>query len=154
MLMQAERDAALRSLQETARATTLAVDRELRVAEARLTVLASATSLIASNFEGFHERAVLANEGSKSWTVLFDENGQQLLNTRVPYGTKLPQRRHPEYGQEVLRTGVMRVSDLLKGTVANAPVLAIDVPVILDDNRRYVLNQAFFPEELNVACAQ
>jgi signal transduction histidine kinase len=114
-------------------------------------VLASATSLADDNLEAFHERAILANKGSKSWTVLFDENGQQLLNTLVPYGTKLPQRRHPEYGQEVLRTGVMRVSDLLKGSVANAPVLAIDVPVILDGKRRYVLSQAFFPDELDVA---
>lgn len=151
MLMQAERDAALRSLQETARATTLAVDRELSIAEARLKVMASANSLVAGDLEAFHERAILANKGSKSWTVLFDENGQQLLNTLVPYGTKLPRRRHPEHGQEVLRTGVMRVSDLLKGTVADAPVLAIDVPVILDDKRRYVLSQAFFPDELNVA---
>ena len=151
MLMQAERAAALRSLQETARATTLAVDRELSIAEARLKVLTSATSLADGDFKAFHERALLANKGSKSWTVLFDESGQQLLNTLVPYGTKLPQRGRPEYGQEVLRTGVMRVSDLLKGPVANALVLAIDVPVILDDKRRYVVSQAFFPDELDVA---
>jgi signal transduction histidine kinase len=151
MLMQAERAAALRSLQETARATTLAVDRELSIAEARMKVMTSSSSLIEGDFKAFHERAVLANKGSKSWTVLFDENGQQLLNTLVPYGTTLPRRRHPEYGEEVLRTGVMRVSDLLKGSVANAPVLAIDVPVILGDRRRYVLSQAFFPDELDVA---
>jgi signal transduction histidine kinase len=151
MLMQAERETALRSLQETARATTLAVDRELSIAEARMKVMASATSLIEGDFKAFHERAVLANKGSKSWTVLFDENGQQLLNTLVPYGTKLPRRGHPEYGHEVLRTGVMRVSDLLKGAVANGPVLAIDVPVILEDKRRYVLSQAFLPDALDVA---
>jgi signal transduction histidine kinase len=151
MLMQAERETALRSLQETARATTLAVDRELSIAEARMKVMASATSLISGDFNAFHERAVLANKGSKSWTVLFDENGQQLLNTLVPYGTKLPRREHPEYGHEVLRTGVMHVSDLLKGAVANGPVLAIDVPVILEDKRRYVLSQAFLPDALDVA---
>jgi signal transduction histidine kinase len=151
MLMQAERGAALRSLQETARATTLAVDRELSIAEARMKVMASATSLIDGDFKAFHERALLANKGSKSWIVLHDENGQQLLNTLVPYGTKLPQRAHPEYGQEVLQSGVMRVSDVLDGMVADAPVLAIEVPVILDDKRRYVLSQGFFPEELEVA---
>jgi len=151
MLMQAERSAALRSLQETARATTLAVDRELSIAEARMKVMSSATSLIEGDFKGFHERAVLANKGSSSWTVLFDEDGQQLLNTLVPYGTVLPRRAHPEYGQEILRTGVMRVSDLLDGPIANRRVLAIDVPVVLDDKRRYVLSQAFFPEELDVA---
>lgn len=151
MLMQAEREAALRSLMETARATTLAVDRELSISEARLKVLASAASLAQGDLEAFHARAVVANAGTKAWTVLFDEDGQQLLNTLVPYGTSLPRRGHPEYGQEVLRTGVMRASDLLNGTVANARVLAIDVPVILENKRRYVLSQAFFPAALDVA---
>lgn len=151
MLMQAERQAALRSLKETARATTLAVDRELSIAEARARVLASATSLVDGNLKAFHERATFANKGSKSWTVLFDEDGQQLVNTLVPFGTTLPRRGHPEYGHEVLRTGFMRVSDLLKGNVAGAPTLAVDVPVILDDKHRYVLSQAFLPADLDVA---
>ncbi|WP_283441901.1 sensor histidine kinase [Noviherbaspirillum suwonense] len=152
MLMQAERATALRSLQETARATTLAVDRELSIAEARAQVLATATSLVDGDFKAFHERASLANRGGKSWTVLFDESGRQLVNTLVPYGTELPRRGHPEYGHEVLRTGAMRVSNLLDGTVAGGKVLAIEVPVVLDGGRqRYVLNQAFSPADLDAA---
>ena len=151
MLMQAEREAALRSLQETARATALAVDRELSIAESRMKLMASSTSLLEGDFKAFHERAVLASKGTRSWIVLHDEDGPQLINTLVPYGTKLPRRPHPERGREVLRKGVMHVTDLVQGTVANAPVLAVEVPVILDDKRRYVLSQAFSPAELEVA---
>ena len=151
MLMQAEREAALRSLQETARATTLAVDRELSIAESRMKLMASSTSLLEGDFKAFHERAVLASKDTRSWIVLHDEDGQQLINTLVPYGTKLPRRPHPERGQEVLRNGVMHVTDLVQGMVANAPVLAVEVPVLLDDKRRYVLSHAFFPAELEVA---
>ena len=45
----------------------------------------------------------------------------------------------------------MHVTDLVQGVVANAPVLAVEVPVLLDDKRRYVLSHAFFPAELEVA---
>jgi signal transduction histidine kinase len=150
MLLQAERETALRGLQETARATALGVDRELSVAEARARVLATSGSLARGDMQAFHQRASMVDRGSASWTVLFDESGQQLVNTRVPYGTPLPQRSHPEYGRQVLESGVMRVSNLLTGPLAHDLVLAIDVPVILD-SRRYLLGQAFLAGELNVA---
>jgi signal transduction histidine kinase len=150
MLMQAEREAALHSLQETARATALGVDRELSVAEARARVLATSSSLARGDMQSFHRRASMINRDSPFWTVLFDESGQQLVNTRAPYGTPLPTFSRPEYSRQVMESGVMRVSDLLIGTIARDPVLAIDVPVILD-NRRYLLGQAFLASELNAA---
>ena len=88
MLMQAEREAALPSLEETARATTLAVDRELSIAESRMKLMASSTSLLEGDFKAFHERAVLGSQGTRSCIVLHDEDGQQLINTLVPYGTE------------------------------------------------------------------
>ena len=151
MLMQAERKAALHSLQETARATVLAVDRELSIAEARASVLASAVSLVDNNLEAFHRRASAANLDGRSWTVLIDESGQQLVNTLVPYGTTLPRRARPEIGRQVLDSGAMRVSDLISGVVAGGLLITVDVPVVLADKRRYVLSQAFFPDELDAA---
>ena len=151
MLMQAERKAALHSLQETARATVLAVDRELSIAEARASVLASAVSLVDNNLEAFHRRASAANLDGRSWTVLIDESGQQLVNTLVPYGTPLPRRARPEIGRQVLDSGAMRVSDLISGVVAGGLLITVDVPVVLADKRRYVLSQAFFPDELDAA---
>ncbi len=151
MLMQAEREAALRSLQETARATALAVDRDLSLAEARAKVLATAASLAEGNFEAFHQRASIVNKDGRSWSVLFDESGQQLLNTLVPYGTTLPGRSPLEYAQEGLMSGSMRVSDLTSDAIAGGNVLTVDVPVILADNRRLVLSQAFPPGELEPA---
>jgi len=150
MLLQAERDAVLRGLQETARATALGVDRELSVSEARARTLATSLSLVHGDMRAFHERASLVNKDGTSWTVLFDESGRQLVNTRVPYGTPLPQRSHPEYGQQVLESGVMRVSDLLTGVIARDLVLAIDVPVTVG-KQRYLLGQAFLASELEAA---
>lgn len=149
MLLQAERDAALRSLQETSRATALAVEQELELAEARAKFLASSDSLAKGDLPAFHQRASNTNQDGTSWTVLFDEDGQQLVNTLVPYGTALPRRGRPERGREVLRTGQTRISNLTRGNVAGAQVVTLEVPVILDDKRRYVLNQAFLPSQLS-----
>jgi signal transduction histidine kinase len=149
MLLQAERDAALRSLQETSRATALAVEQELGLAEARAKYLSSAESLVRGDLQAFHRRASNVNQDGTSWTVLFDEEGQQLVNTLVPFGTALPQRARPEFGREVLRTGQTRISNLSRGNVVGAQVVALEVPVILDEKRRYVLNQAFLPSKLS-----
>ena len=149
MLLQAERDGALRSLQETSRATALAVEQELGLAEARAKFLASSRSLARGDLQAFHQRASSINQDGASWTVLFDEEGQQLLNTLVPYGATLPRRARPEFGREVLRTGQTQVSNLYKGNVAGASVVALEVPVILEDKRRYVLHQALLPSQLS-----
>ncbi len=149
MLLQAERDAALRSLQETSRATALAVEQELDLAEARAKFLASSDSLAKGDLPAFHQRASNTNKDGTSWTVLFDEDGQQLVNTLVPYNTALPRRGRPELGREVLRTGQTRISNLSRGNVVGAQVLSLEVPVILDDKRRYVLSQAFLPSQLS-----
>lgn len=149
MLLQAERDAALRSLQEISRAAALAVEQELSMAESRARFLASADSLAKGDLRAFHQRASNVNQDGASWTVLFDEDGNQLLNTLVPYGTALPRRGRPELGQEVLRTGQTRISNLTRGKVVGAQVVTLEVPAIVDDKHRYVLNQAFLPSQLN-----
>jgi signal transduction histidine kinase len=149
MLLRAEREAALRGLQETSRAAALAVDRELSIAEARARTLATSRSLARGDFEEFHRRASLVNEEGRTWTVLFDEDGQQLVNTRVPYGMPLPRRSHPERGRAVLEDGRMRVTDLVRGPLVDDHVLAIDVPVTIDGKRRYVLGQAFLASQFD-----
>lgn len=149
MLLQAERDAALRSLQETSRAAALAVEQELGMAEARAKFLASSESLLRGDLQAFHQRASNTNHDGTSWTVLFDEDGLQLVNTLVPYGTALPRRGRPELGREVLRTGQTRISNLTRGNVVGAQVITLEVPVIVDDKHRYVLNQAFLPDQLS-----
>lgn len=149
MLLQAERDAALRSLQETSRATALAVEKELSLVEAQAKFLASSDSLARNDLPAFHQRASNTNQDGSSWTVLFDEDGQQLVNTLVPYGTVLPRRGRPELGREVLRTGQTRISNLSRGNVVGAQIVTLEIPVILDDKRRYVLNQAFLPSQLS-----
>jgi signal transduction histidine kinase len=153
MLLDAERQAALKSVQETARASALIVDRELAAAEAALRVLGTSTHLVSGDLESFYGQAMSATTRAGTWTVLFDREGQQLINTSAPFGSPLPRRRYPQHGLEVMQTQKMRVSDLLLGQVAGKSIVTIDVPVALGDGWRYVLGQAFVPEYFDAAFA-
>jgi hypothetical protein len=78
------------TLHETARATALTVDRELVGAEAALRVLASSRALAAGNLRDFHKQAKTADRGPDAWTLLLDQDGRQIINTVVPFGTPPP----------------------------------------------------------------
>jgi signal transduction histidine kinase len=146
MLLNAEREAALHGVHETVRATALAVDRELSNAESAMRVLAASQSLANEDLEAFYLQALASSQSADTWTVLFNRDGYQLINTQVPYGTKLPRRRIPENGLHVMQTRKPRVTDLVMGPVRQQPIVAMDVPVSLHGGQRYVLSQGFLPE--------
>lgn len=144
-LLRSEREAALQALTQSASATALLVDRELSSAEAALHVLARSPHLAHGDMAGFYEHAKSADRGDGGRTILFDATGQQIINTVVPLGTKLPPP--PPYvrvrTRQVLDTQKTVVSDLITGAVQQVPVTTINVPVPLFGGHRYVLGSVF-----------
>ena len=58
-----------------------------------------------------------------------DADGQQVINTLVPYGRPLPRiQRTPEETSAFL-AGRSKVSDLLEGPVAGKPVITVGTPI-------------------------
>ena len=143
LLLKAEREAAQRSVQETARLISLAVDQELASAESALRVLAGSAYLAKGDLGSFYAQAVKARTSEDAWILLYAPDGQQLVNTRLPFGAELPVRSEPDRTREVLETGKAGVSNLYLGTQIQQSIVTVDVPVQLDDGRRYVLAQAF-----------
>lgn len=143
MLQNAEREAALRGLKETANSLALLVDRELYSAEAGLRVLGGSPSLADGDLKAFYAQARRANRGSTGWTVLLDAQGQQLINTLLPYGSELPSPHAVGLVQHVIATQKTFVSGVMVGPVAKGLVTTVTVPVPLDDGKRYVLTVAF-----------
>jgi len=154
MLLDAERQAALRAVHETARATALSVDRELAAAEARLRALATSRYLAGGDLAGFHRQAKGLMRDDNEWIVLFDRSGQQIINTREEFGVPLPRRSRPEIGLEVMRTGAAYVSNLLYGAVVKRPVVSVEVPVPHPDGPQLVISQAFVTDYLDRAFEQ
>ncbi|HYD59608.1 MAG TPA: ATP-binding protein [Noviherbaspirillum sp.] len=154
MLLNAERKAALRAVQETARAMALAVDRELGASEARLHALTTSDHLARDDLRNFYSQAQTLSSGEDSWIVLFDRDGQQLVNTRTAFGAPLPARSRPWIGQETMRSGRTYISNLIEGPVARQPVISVEVPVPHPGGTRYVISQAFLAEYFDRAFKQ
>src|SRR5262245_45669516 len=74
----------------TARAISANVDREVMGMIATATALAASTSLAAQDLAEFYNEAKQAVRHDDSTVILLDLTFQQLVNTRVPFGTPLP----------------------------------------------------------------
>jgi PAS domain S-box-containing protein len=144
-----ERKTLERDTVATARALGQAIDAELVGIQAVLEMLAISWHLEAGNLAEFYEQARIAMRITRGNNVLLTTaRGQQLLNTLLPIGEPLPPRGNPELLQEVVQTGRPAISDLFIGSVTNTPVVAIEVPVIVDGKPQYGLAMPVRPERL------
>lgn len=127
------------------------LDRELAAIESGLRVLATAESLKNGDLQRFHQ---IARDALKSQVVynyiLTDRQGRQVMNTVMPYGSKLPQTGTPAALEEVFLSGKTVLSDLFIGPVTGKPVIAMGVPVFSKENEIiYSLNIGLSPERLS-----
>ena len=134
-----ERTAAARQLQNTARALSIVVDRQLSQAEALMQALATAPSLLSGDFETFDRQARAANPIPGSWIVLRDTTGAQRVNTRLPPGAELPHDRGVREQISSLVAGGPHVSNLIATSNSGKAVFGIDIPVSRDGAVAYDL---------------
>ncbi len=115
------------------------VDREIYGYLTVLKTLSNSSLLANSKLAEFQERAKAALAERRVNVLLLDTSLQQLLNTRVPYGTPLPKTADEESANIVLDTGLPYVSDVFKGTVSKQYVVNIEVPVTFNNKIKYIL---------------
>jgi signal transduction histidine kinase/CheY-like chemotaxis protein len=144
-LRDGERRAALRGLQETARATALIVDRELDSSLTKLELLARSRHLETGDLQAFYQQALLANKRTSSWTVLVAPDGRQLVNTAFPFTEKPPPTGGAlsSLAQQVMATKKPMMSDLHLGPATKKQLVVLVVPVPAHGGKRYLLTQAF-----------
>ena len=155
-----QRDALEESLQQTSRALSLAVDRQLVTYRVMLESLAEADSLRNDDIEAFRRLAArVAERQGAVFISMFDGSGQQIFNTLRPAGQPLPTpfldardegAKRPPVGdstsiRRVLDTGHAYISDLFVGLVAGKLIFTVNVPVLRSGHVAYVLNAAFTP---------
>jgi PAS domain S-box-containing protein len=135
---------------EIARALSADIDREISAMVTTLETLATARALATGDFEAFHARARQALQPRKWNVVLIDASNQQLLNTRVPWGTPLPvsSLTDPDLPKLARQTGEPYVTDLFLGTVAQRLIFSVSVPVRVGQEVRYALVMSVEPERL------
>jgi signal transduction histidine kinase len=138
------------SLQDTARALTVAVDHELIASLSTLQALASSQHLDSGDLRGFYESARRVLGSHQGWRTihLFDRSGQHLISLVRPFGAPLPSDTPPVVRQ-TLDTGEPAVSGLFLGTVAGVRTVAATVPVMRGSRLQYVLEAALDLRTLN-----
>ena len=123
-----------------------ALDRELAGLQAALQALATSPALAQGDLHAFHEqaRAVAASMGQNF--VLSDPQGQQLVNTRRPFGAVLPRYADPESYRRTLETRRPTVSNLFTGSVVRQHIVTVNIPVSNGGEVAYVLTLSTSPE--------
>jgi GAF domain-containing protein len=145
------REATGLGLVETARALSIAIDRQVVASTSVLQALATSDQLRRGNLKEFDRkaRAVLATQPSWQSVVLFSADGRPLINTTRAFGAPLPKPANPELIARVVRTGAPTVSDLFIGNLSGRPMIVAAVPVVHDGGAAtYVLGATFAPTSL------
>ena len=123
------------------------IDRFLAGQIAMLQALATSPAVDAGEMRHFDEqaRALMGLQGIH--IVMRDMTGQQVINTRLPWGAALP-KALLDAVRIVAQTKQPYVSDLIIGAVTRTPLVAINVPVVRSGAVRYVLNASVPPQAI------
>lgn len=127
----AESAAVEAGLRQTARAMSLAVDREIGAAQAVLDVLGASPALAGGDLATFHREASAAAAARGTPIALVDREGRQVINTMRPFEPAAEPARAvlPGLFEMISSTGRFGVSDVFKGTLTGEPRVVAAVPV-------------------------
>jgi diguanylate cyclase (GGDEF)-like protein len=132
-----------------ARQVLAALERDVATIESAFNILATSEELASGDLRGFHGRARAALvQGVVHNYVLTDPMGRQVLNTLLPYGTALPEHGTPPALAAVFIHRSTVLTGVFKGPVTQKPVIAIGVPVTVDDKVVYSLNIGLSPDRI------
>lgn len=109
----------------TTRSVVQAVEREISGMITTQRVLMSIEALEDGDLANFHEHARTALSGTGAYFILADENFNQVLNTRVPFGTPLGQISELDAARRALQTPDAVVSNVFFGQTAQAYVFNV-----------------------------
>lgn len=132
-----------RQVLQTSQMLAFDVDREIDRAITVLETLATSGALARGDLVAFHAQGRRATQRTTAAVLLIDPSMQQLVNTRVDFGTALPPTSDPDTARRALQTNEPQVSNLFHGVVSKRPVINVAVPVTIDRERRYILIMTF-----------
>ena len=136
---------------QTARALVQAVDAKLAQVELLAQTLATSDTLARKDFAAFHRRAqTLLQESSIAQNILiYDANGQQRVNIRLPFGTDLPTRANLAQIERVFASAKPVTSEVFLSPLTGLPMISVAVPVFSGGKVVFVLAACIAPQEFN-----
>lgn len=144
-----ERERYQNAVTELARDLLTGIERELGGIEAAIQALSTSRALKRADYAAFYQQAIEAKNFNGTNIVVRDGSGQQLLNTRRPYGEPLPSN-NTEADHRAAELRGPYVSDLFMGAVAGEPLFIVSTPVFAEDGSTILtyVNMSVPPERL------
>lgn len=106
------------------------LDREFRNMSTNLSLLAASGWVETEEYGLLHASATSALAGTDTYLIAVDEDYNQMLNTRVPWGTPLAATSNPASVEKAIRERRPIVSELFAGRVAQTDVFNVVLPII------------------------
>ena len=111
------------------------VDRELKLLLAHLSALAASPDVAAGDWPAVHAKASASLKPLGIEVLFRAPDGQQVMTTRVAWGTPLPRSEQPTIDQAVRASLRPHVSDMVSGRIAGRQVITLTVPVTGGEGR-------------------
>jgi signal transduction histidine kinase/CheY-like chemotaxis protein len=147
VLQNAQHDSAIERIESSVRLSAMVIDSDTHRAESVLRALAGSSALSDADMRRFDAEARAVNAGPGAWIILYEPaTGQQLINTRHPFGEPLPIRPDQEQLAYLLSSGRPNVSGMRWGSQLQNNFVMVEVPVTARSGKRYVIGQAYSPE--------
>jgi two-component sensor histidine kinase/PAS domain-containing protein len=125
------------------------VDRELTLLLANLTALAASPDVATGDWAAVHAKASASLKPLGIEVLFRDPDGQQVMNTRVPWGTPLPRSQQPGIDAAVRASLKPHVSDMVAGSIAGRQIITLTVAVVGGEGRLSgSLHMSLDPERL------
>ncbi|TCL69635.1 sensor histidine kinase [Rhizobium sp. BK251] len=105
------------------------IDRQLQDMATTLRLLSFAPELIRGDFGAFHDRTATALRTESLYALVVDTEGNQLLNTRRPYGDALGKMSNLPSLQAALTSGRIEASDVFMGATSGQWVYNVTFPL-------------------------
>ena len=129
------------TLKRRALAIAALVGRHLAAQASMLDAVAQSDAGRRDDLEALYAHAVrlVAREGESFAISLVNDDGAILFNTRRPFGQRLPDTSDPASARRVIETGRPLVSGPFVGTITQARLVSLGVPVVVGETPRYCL---------------
>ena len=124
---------------ERARDIAQDTDRDIAGLQAAIQALATSRLLQTGDLAEFYRQASEVRDFIRTDVVLRDATGQQLVNTRIPWGVALP-KLALETDRVVIERGQPAVSDVFVGVTANRPIFIVATPAKRSDVVTHLLS--------------
>ena len=123
------------------------LDREIDRRLSMLQTLSTSPSLAREDWQSFHAEATAATQ-DYGYIVLVHNDGRQIVNTFVPYGSEPPLDGNPESVRKAVELKRVVISNVFTSLVTHKPVFNIRKPLLEDGEVRYVLSLGLLTESV------